>query len=973
MNLAQKLVIAIAIPVLFQIGFFWFLLDSVRKLDQLEKSEREATQVLMLRDQMFVTEGEQLLYYGIYRATLNPEFARKFRECEFKCDAAYEQLFDMWKDNKVRTLILQSGRSKHKVVAGFGGAMVGTEKQTTMSNLMIGATALPIGQFVMYADEKSNLNRTFNEIERSQDELKKEAQTTETELERLLLIGLAASVLISLVFGLLFSHEITGRLRKVVGNITAMEKHQAAMVPIGGADEIAALNRAILDTDKKIRVAEEFQVQSARIVAQELERPIEQLSTSLVDLLDCGFESINDNGKERIDRSAMELQRLRMLAKDLVSLDKISRAGWDLKIESVDLAEIAKAAVDTVQDFAHSLKIEFVCALSPTLVVGDPARMQQIALNLLTNAIKFSKPNRTIEVETKVEGGFGKFSVTDHGTGIPEEFQQSIFGKFEQANRTDSTEKGGSGLGLAISKKLVESQNGKMGFISKLGSGSTFWLTLPVASSANAASEHATAPAGGFLSAGSPVKPSRGFRPTMWRKMLTLVALPLIVQVATIASLWLVVGSIRANVNEFYRASQITSYHSKLLNAMIRSTLYLMVYNVNHFETTLASARKEQWQIVDWLDKLSAVTKSNNVLAENTRDLKRIVKETIDMQNEIIEAPQDANIEKWFGPGVSVKTVRMFNEQGKPLQSAIAYESKLVEGNIFAKMKYRRNVEIVLLVSMLGMFFFSALVGIFMTRRVTSRVQRIVANADRLVAKDPLLEPIAGTDEIAYVDHSFYEAADKLAQLERFKQEIIAITSHEFRTPLTSLLAKTDLMEAGVFGALTKRGKEIVRASKRSIIDLIALITNLLDVEKIQSGKNIVEKAEVSIYEILSRTSDNMAELTEQRDVELRIDADELQIFADRARLVQALTAVLTDIASHAPAQSSINVSAKEQHNQVIVSITAPGGDCSRDSLELTSARGRLAVDLLKLIVEQHGGSVEIKHMAEQLAVEINL
>ncbi len=174
-----------------------------------------------------------------------------------------------------------------------------------------------------------------------------------------------------------------------------------------------------------------------------------------MELLERGFDSINENGKERVDRAAMELRRLRTLVKDLVSLDKISKAGWDLELKNVDLAEIARAAVDTVQDFAHSLKIELACDLAETRVIGDPARLQQIALNLLTNAIKFSQPNKTIEIATIVEGGFGKLSVTDHGTGIPEEFQHSILGKFEQANRADSTEKGGSGLGLAISKKLV--------------------------------------------------------------------------------------------------------------------------------------------------------------------------------------------------------------------------------------------------------------------------------------------------------------------------------------------------------------------------------------------------------------------------------------------------------------------------------------------------------------------------------------
>ncbi len=1012
MKLAQKVVVAIAVPVFFQIGYFWFVLDSVRKLDNLEKAGRDAAHVMMLRDQLYVADSEQLFFYGLYRATMNPVYSKKFQQCVIRSEDAYSQLFDMWKGQKVKTQILASAYRNFQMIKQFGRDMVKLKPETesTMFYLISGPTALPMGPYTLVAADNSNLLLAFDEFARSQKDLTRKTQIIEAELNQLLLFGLIASVLLGLGCGLLFSQSVTERLKLVVCNIKSMEKHENERLPVSGSDEIAALNSAILDTDKKIRSAEEFQVQTARIVATELERPIDQLSAALVELRARGFESLNDNGKERVERSSMELQRLRTLVKDLVSLDKISRAGWDLEIEVVDLAEIARGAVDTVVDFARSLDVEIVCNLAAAPVKGDPARLQQIALNLLTNAIKFSKPKKIIEVETKVEKGLGLLSVTDHGTGIPEEFQQSIFGKFEQAARTDSTEKGGSGLGLAISRKLVESQHGKMGFHSKLGEGSTFWLQLPITAFVdNVGStpcvdqgeidvgstpcvdqgeidvgstpcvdlETQKSPSGANVSSAQQATYTQGrereFRPTLRRKVLILVALPIIVQISTTASLWLVIYSIRSNVNEVHRAAQITSCHSGIVNATMKSALFSMVYNVTHAKKTYEEVQKQHRLIADLIDQLNAISLSSNVLKENIQQLKSTIKEHVDLQYQMMRADQNTNIDIWFGPKTRGETERKVQQLENSLQSAITYEKNLAENNILARTEYRKGVEAVVLASMICMFLISVVLAVFMIKRLTSRVRRIVTNADRLVQKQSLLEPLPGTDEVAYVDQAFFDAANKLIQLERFKQEIIAITSHEFRTPLTSLLAKTDLMEAGVFGVLTERGKEIVRASKRSIIDLIALITNLLDVEKMQSGKHIVEINAALIDEILSKAAENVAELAGEREVAFRTSFEELNAKVDSTRLIQALTAVLTDITEHAAPKSTIVLDAKKQGEQLEVLIVAPGGDCSKDSLDVATARGRLAVDLMTLIAEQHGGSLEINPSAEKLVVSINL
>ena len=86
-----------------------------------------------------------------------------------------------------------------------------------------------------------------------------------------------------------------------------------------------------------------------------------------------------------------------------------------------------------------------------------------------------------VTVRAEQLDGRVKISVTDRGSGVPEEFRSRIFRKFAQADTPDSAKKGGTGLGLAISKALVEAMNGEIGYTSPTGAGATFYILLPVA------------------------------------------------------------------------------------------------------------------------------------------------------------------------------------------------------------------------------------------------------------------------------------------------------------------------------------------------------------------------------------------------------------------------------------------------------------------------------------------------------------
>jgi len=116
-------------------------------------------------------------------------------------------------------------------------------------------------------------------------------------------------------------------------------------------------------------------------------------------------------------------------------------------------------------------------------VMADPVRLRQVMLNLVSNAIKFNRPGGRADVRYEtVEGNRLRLSVSDTGVGIEPERQALLFRPFERLG-VETTRVEGVGLGLAFSKRLVELMHGEIGLDSVPGEGSTFWVTLPLATS----------------------------------------------------------------------------------------------------------------------------------------------------------------------------------------------------------------------------------------------------------------------------------------------------------------------------------------------------------------------------------------------------------------------------------------------------------------------------------------------------------
>lgn len=120
----------------------------------------------------------------------------------------------------------------------------------------------------------------------------------------------------------------------------------------------------------------------------------------------------------------------------------------------------------------------------PDEIVVDSGRLNRVLVNLISNAVKFSPENSSVDITCEKSTGkhsipMLEFKIIDHGPGIPESKIDLVFEKFKQAGRGDEGEKKGSGLGLAICKAIVEAHGGEIGVESELEEGSIFWFRIP--------------------------------------------------------------------------------------------------------------------------------------------------------------------------------------------------------------------------------------------------------------------------------------------------------------------------------------------------------------------------------------------------------------------------------------------------------------------------------------------------------------
>jgi signal transduction histidine kinase len=174
-------------------------------------------------------------------------------------------------------------------------------------------------------------------------------------------------------------------------------------------------------------------------------------------------------------------KRLEGLIDDMLDFARLEAGTFQLMPREADLCEKVREVVEAfeAQAVQHGRRLELALPTEPVVLCADHPRVGQVLINLLANALKFTREGGHVRVELEVGEREVRVRVSDDGIGIALEHQPRLFDKFYQVEPTTTRAHGGAGLGLTIAKALVEAHGGTIGVKSQPGDGSTFWFTLP--------------------------------------------------------------------------------------------------------------------------------------------------------------------------------------------------------------------------------------------------------------------------------------------------------------------------------------------------------------------------------------------------------------------------------------------------------------------------------------------------------------
>ena len=298
------------------------------------------------------------------------------------------------------------------------------------------------------------------------------------EVTRQITVIFLAVIVIVIIAIFLLSGWITKPIVELTSAIRRMGTQGYVRVDEKGSGEIAELGRAFNRMSERIedhdRVRDEFVANASH----ELKTPLATMKLLSESIL---YQENPDPAmvKEFFGDVNHEVDRLTRIVTELLRLVQEDTSDGQLIIEELELDRLVGRVCARLDGLARNKGITLTTALEPVKLQGDPMRLEQVAVNLVENAIKYTDEG-TVSVRVAPEEGHAVFEVKDTGIGIPKESIEHLFERFYRVDKARSRSTGGTGLGLSITEKLVAQHHGTIDVESTLGEGSCFTVRLPL-------------------------------------------------------------------------------------------------------------------------------------------------------------------------------------------------------------------------------------------------------------------------------------------------------------------------------------------------------------------------------------------------------------------------------------------------------------------------------------------------------------
>lgn len=314
-------------------------------------------------------------------------------------------------------------------------------------------------------------------------------QNLNKDLSRIILEAMVIGLIISALMSLLLAKTLVmplQELTKAAENVASGDFEHKVDNP--SRDEIGVLTQTfndmaetLEDTLDDLKKSEQMRKEFVANVSHELRTPITSVKSYSETLLD--DPNMNPEMREKFLHVIVnESDRMSKIVQDLLTLSRFDAGSIEFEFTKFSFEKSVRDVYSAMrleaQNHKHEFTLEFIDPMPD--IVGDQGRIEQVLMNMVSNAIKYTKNGGRIKMTAGVKDGQVWCSVRDNGIGIPKQDVENVFDRFYRVDKARSRESGGTGLGLSIANEIVLRHNGTLKLDSKVGRGTVITVTLPV-------------------------------------------------------------------------------------------------------------------------------------------------------------------------------------------------------------------------------------------------------------------------------------------------------------------------------------------------------------------------------------------------------------------------------------------------------------------------------------------------------------
>ncbi len=321
------------------------------------------------------------------------------------------------------------------------------------------------------------MNQTLTSDEQNLYESVEKAGQLREIVQRHIYLFVPINIIIALILIATFTRSVTRRLNTIVNHARMLPKREQIRSLVSGNDELTYLDQVLAQTCAALIETEERRRQIMNSMARDIRLPMKQAQAAMKELATLDTTILPHTGRKTLPSAEKNIDRVLQLVDDLLAFEQLQAGKLDLEPSRSTTKKLAAEAINALSSLAATRGITLANQCEEIAIIVDEARLNQVLVNFITNAIKFSEKNTTITLLDRHSDDYVKIGVRDQGPGMDKKTAARVFDKFFQAE--GKRKSAGFGLGLAICKLIVESHGGFVALDTEPGQGSTFWLSVP--------------------------------------------------------------------------------------------------------------------------------------------------------------------------------------------------------------------------------------------------------------------------------------------------------------------------------------------------------------------------------------------------------------------------------------------------------------------------------------------------------------